>query len=95
MKMYFLQFAYMNKGTNKIRLSKKIRRKLKADEEKTINIETSPQNKFNNVIMVPGGICNEGLGEVIFHSGKFNYFAYKQELKFYREDLDKFPSKIL
>ena len=44
--------------------------------------------------MVSGGICNEGLGEVIFHSGNLNSFAYKQVLKFYREDLDKFPSKI-
>ncbi len=33
----FPLYAYMNKGTNKIRLSKKIRRKLKAGDEKSIN----------------------------------------------------------
>ena len=90
----FPLFAYMNKGTNKIRVSKKIRIKLKAGDEKSINLVTKPQHKFNNAIMVSGGICNEGLGEVIFHSGNLNSFAYKQVLKFYREDLDKFPSKI-
>ena len=34
------------------------------------------------------------MGEVIFHSGNLNSFSYKQVLKFKREDLDKFPSKL-
>ena len=33
----FPLYAYMNKGTNKIRLSKKTRRKLRAGDEKSIN----------------------------------------------------------
>lgn len=44
--------------------------------------------------MVSGGICNEGLGEIIFHSGNLNSFAYKQVLKYYREDLNKYPHKM-
>ena len=44
--------------------------------------------------MVSGGISYEGLGELIFHSGNVNSFAYKQILKYYREDLNKFPTKI-
>ena len=44
--------------------------------------------------MVSGGICDEGLGEIIFHGGNLNSFAYKQVLKFYKEDFDKYPSKI-
>ena len=67
----------MNKGTNKIRLSKKIRRKLKAGDEKSINLVTKPQHKFNNAIIVSSGIFNEGLCEVIFHIGNLNSFAYK------------------
>ena len=86
--------AYMNKGTNKIRLSKKTRRKLKSGDENSINLVTRQHHKFNNAIMVSGGICDEGLGEIIFHSGTLNSFAYKQVLKFYREDLNKFPSKF-
>ena len=44
--------------------------------------------------MISGGICNEGLGQIIFHSGNVNSFAYNQVLKFYRDDLNKYPSKI-
>ena len=90
----FPLYAYMNKGTNKIRLSRKTRRKLRAGDEKSINLVTRPHHKFNNAILVSGGICNEGLGEIIFHSGNVNSFAYKQVLKYYREDLNKFPTKF-
>ena len=86
--------AYFNRGTNKIRLSKKTRRKLKSGNEKSINLVTRQFYKFNNAIMVSGGICNEGLGEIIFHSGNLNSFAYKQVLKYYREDLNKYPHKM-
>ena len=44
--------------------------------------------------MVSGGICKDGFGELIFHSGNVNCFFYKQVLQFYREDIDKFPVKI-
>jgi len=90
----FPLYAYMNKGTNKIRLSKKTRKKLKAGDEKSINLVTRQHHKFNNAIIVSGGICDEGLGEIIFHSGNINSFADKQVLKYYREELDKFPSKF-
>ena len=65
----FPLYAYMNKGTNKFRLSRKTRRKLRSGDEKSINLVTRPHHKFNNAILVSGGICNEGLGEIIFHSG--------------------------
>ena len=84
----------MNKGTNKIRLSRKTRRKLKSGEEKSVNLVTRQYHKFYNAIMVSGGICKEGLGEIIFHSGNLNSFAYKQVLKYYKEDLNKYPSKF-
>ena len=86
--------AYMNKGTNKIRLCKKTRRKLKSGNEKAINLVSKSRHKFTNAIMVSGGICKDGLGEIIFHGGNINSFAYKQVLKYYREDLHKFPDKI-
>ena len=42
--------------------------------------------------MVSGGICDKGLGLIIFHSENVNSFAYKQVLKFYKEDLKIFES---
>ena len=67
--------AYMNRGTNKIRLSKKTRRKIRAGNEESNNLISREYHKFNNSIMVSGGISNEGLGELIFHSGNLNSFA--------------------
>ena len=90
----FPLYSYMNKGNNKNRFSKKTRRKLKSGEEKSIDLVTRQHHKFHNAIMVSGGICREGLGEIIFHSGNLNSFAYKQVLKFYKEDLYKYPSKL-
>ena len=84
----------MNRGTNKIRLSKKTRRKIRAGNEESNNLISREYHKFNNSIMISGGIINEGLGELIFHSGNVNSFAYKQVLKYYKEDLNRFPSKI-
>ena len=84
----------MNMGTNKFRITKKTRRKLKAGNEESNNLISSKYHKYNNSIMVSGGICNEGLAELIFHSGNLNNFVYKQVIKYYKEDLDKFRSKI-
>ena len=44
--------------------------------------------------MVSVGICNEGLGKIIFNSGNLNSFSYKQVQKFYREDFDIYHSKF-
>ena len=57
----FPLYAYLNKGTNKIRLSKKTIRKLKAGDEKSTNLVTREHSKL---------------------------------LKYYKEDLNKFPSKL-
>ena len=70
----FLQYSDMYKGTNKIRLSKKARRKLKSGDEKSINLVTRQHHKFYNGIMVSGGVCYEGLDEIVFHSRSLNIF---------------------
>ena len=49
--------TYLNKGTNKIRLSEKTRRNSKSSNEKSINLVIRQTHKFNNAIMVSGGIC--------------------------------------
>ena len=48
--------AYMNRGTNKLRLSKKTRRKIRADNEESNNLISREYHKFNNSIMVSRGI---------------------------------------
>ena len=73
----FPLYSYMNKGTNKIRLSKKTSRKLKLGNEKSINLVTRQHHKFHNGIMVSGGVCNAGFDEIVFHCRNLNSFAYK------------------
>ena len=50
----------MNKEINKIRLSKKTHRKFRTSDEKSLNLVTKTHHKFNNSIMVSGGVFNEG-----------------------------------
>ena len=47
--------------------SKKTRRKIKEGNEESNNLIS--REFRNNSIMVSGGICDEGLGKLIFHSG--------------------------
>ena len=60
--------AYLNRGTNKIRLCKKAQRKIKSGDERAINLRIRPQPKFNKGIMVFDGIYDQGLGKIIFHN---------------------------
>ena len=63
-------------------------------DEKSINLVARAHHKFNKAIMVPDSVCNESFGEIIFHSWNLNSFSYKQVLKYYKGDLNKFPSKL-
>lgn len=71
-----------------------MQKRLKLGNEKAIDLVTRAYLKFKYEIMVLGRIYDEGLGQIIFHSGNANSFAYKQVPKFYRDDLNKYPSNI-
>jgi len=78
----------------KIRLSKQTQKKINRGDECALQKITREFPKKENGVMVSGGICRDGLGKLIFHSGNINSFAYKQVLQFYREDMDVFHGKI-
>ena len=78
----------------KIRLGRKTLREVKQGKESALKKITRPYHKKLNGILVSGGICQEGLGRIIFHSGNVNTFAYKQVLNFYKEDIDNFNNKF-
>ena len=84
--------SYFNRNY-KIRLSKTTSKLIKNGNESALKKVTRQFHKKQNGIMVSGGICREGLGKLIFHSGNVNTFAYKQVLNYYREDLDNFNNK--
>ena len=80
--------SYFNKNM-KIRVSKRTEKGLKNGNESSIKLVTREFHKKVNGIMVSGGICRAGLGEIIFHSGNVNTFAYKQVLEYYKKDFEK------
>jgi len=82
----------MNRGTNKIKISKK--KKLRDGDERAINLVARHKHIFNNGTMISGGIFNKGLGKIIFHNGNVNTFSCKQVLEFYREDFNQYPIKF-
>ena len=84
--------SYFNRNC-KIRLSKKTSNLIKRGNEIALRKVTRQFHKKQNRLIVSGGICEEGLCKLIFHSGNVNTFAYKQVLNYYREDLDNFKDK--
>ena len=89
----FTPSSYINQSS-KIRISKKMQKYLKCRNEKAINLVTRPFHKKESGLMVSGGICEQGLGILVFHADNVNSFSYKQVLKFYHDDMSNFPSKI-
>ena len=68
---------------------------VKNGNESSIRLFTRDFHKNVNGIMVSGKICKDGLGEIIFHSGNVNTFAYKQVLKFYKKTkAEIFPTRL-
>ena len=44
--------------------------------EKSLKLIVRPVYKKENGLMVSGGICDQGLGKIIFHAGNVNTFSY-------------------
>ena len=89
----FTPSSFLNQ-LSKIRFSKKMQKYLKSGNEKALQLIAKPFHKKENGLMVSGGICEQGLGNLVFHAGNVNIFSYKQVLKFYRDDMHNFPLKI-
>ena len=81
-------FPKLNKENNIIRYSKEERMsRFKPEIQKK---RTNEVPKFEQSIMIAGGICHYGLTNLVFCSGTQNNFSCKQFLLFMKKDLDKF-----
>ena len=81
-------FPKINKSTNVIRFNsedRKMRWKPEIQQKRANEIP-----KFEQSIMIAGGICKYGLTNLVFCSGTQNNFSYKQFLLFMKKDIDKF-----
>lgn len=85
-KRFYLNKPY-NKQSNKIRLSKLMKFKLKKGCKEAINLVTYKESQYEPSIMVSGGITSEGVSSLIFCIGTMDSSAYIQAMKIYKQDL--------
>ena len=71
--------AFIN---DSIRLSKESQEKFKKGKKEAFDLINRPQKKFEQSIMVGGGVCSQGLTNLILLEGTLNEFAYAQVLYF-------------
>ena len=80
-------YPKLNKQNNVIRFNKEDRKERWKPEIEQRRENATP--KFEQSIMIVGGICKYGLSNLIFCSGTQNNFSYKQFLLFMKEDMEK------
>ena len=78
-----------------IRLSEENKDKIKKGDEEAFKLINREQKKFELSIMVAGGICSNGLSNLIILDGSENEFAYAQTLLYYKDDFQQFKNPEL
>ena len=79
-----------NTSNESIRISTKVRKKIKLGDEdgyKMINRETK---KFEPSIIVAGGVSFYGLSDLILLKGTMQEFSYSQALEYYKDNFENF-----
>ena len=79
-----------NTSNESIRISTKVRKKIKLGDEdgyKMINRETK---KFEPSITVAGGVSFYGLSDLILLKGTMQEFSYSQALEYYKDNFENF-----
>ena len=83
-------FPKFNKANNIIRYNEKERKMRWKPEIQKKRTNATP--KFEQSIMIAGGICKYGLTNLVFCSGTQNNFSYKQFLLFMQKDMVEFEN---
>ena len=76
-----------------IRLAPLDQKKLKEGKRDIYTLLNRPQHKFEQSLIIAGGISYYGLTKLIIVDGTMNNFAYGQTLLFYEEDMKNIKEK--
>ena len=76
-----------------IRLEPSMQEKLRKGEKEAYDLINRPIKKFEDSIMISGGISYHGLSKLIILDGTMNNFAYGQALLFFKEDIEEIEKK--
>ena len=90
----FILNAPLNRQTNQIRVDDEGYKEYKSGKGKLYEKISKPLPKFSQGIMVAGGLCQNGVGKLIFVTGTMNSFSYNQTLEFYKDDLERLGNNL-
>ena len=78
-----------------IRLTRGTQNKLKRGDLSIYNLINREEKKFENSIMIAGGISSSGLSHLILLDGTLNQFSYGQALLYYKGVIDEIKKNIM
>ena len=79
-----------NTSNESIRISSKIKNKLKIGDEEGYKLINRERKKFEPSIIVAGGVSFYGLSDLILLKGTMQEFSYAQALEYYRDNYENF-----
>ncbi len=79
-----------NTSNESIRISSKVKNKLKSGDEEGYKIINRETKKFEPSIIVAGGVSFYGLSDLILLKGTMQEFSYAQTLEYYKDNFENF-----
>ena len=82
-----------NTKSKSIRISSKVKNKLKSGDEEGYKLINRETKKFEPSIIVAGGVSYYGLSDLILLKGTMQEFSYSQALEYYKDNFENFKKQ--
>ena len=82
-----------NTSNESIRISSKVKNKLKSGDEEGYKLINRETKKFEPSIIVAGGVSYYGLSDLILLKGTMQEFSYSQALEYYKDNYENFQKQ--
>ena len=79
-----------NTSNESIRISSKVKNKLKSGDEEGYKLINRETKKFEPSIIVAGGVSYYGLSDLLLLKGTMQEFSYSQALEYYKDNFENF-----
>ena len=82
-----------NTSNESIRISSKVKNKLKSGDEEGYKLINRETKKFEPSIIVAGGVSYYGLSDLLLLKGTMQEFSYSQALEYYKDNFENFKKQ--
>ena len=82
-----------NTKSESIRISSKVKNKLKSGDEEGYKLINRETKKFEPSIIVAGGVSYYGLSDLLLLKGTMQEFSYSQALEYYKDNFENFKKQ--